>query len=261
VSVLAGPTPPLVIQRRAGTSTRRLYRTSGSLLRALFDTRTQRRGIRDGPSAARRAQGSTFVQGPNDSFLCEPSTLWCCRCIDGDPAGACRQPHRPAQAPLGSRWRDRGNGQVTTTTAAGGLTLAPVNPANAKFEFNTVADNVSQSATNGLSCSGVSFGVSNSIFTNNVINNCNITWSLTGLSGPPAMGMGNKVGDPLFVSRTLLDPIFYHIDKMSAARNAADPAATIEKDIDGQTRDPLKDIAPTSTSSAQARFDRIALGT
>jgi Right handed beta helix region len=125
------------------------------------------------------------------------------------------------------------NGNIATTNSAGGLTLNPVNAANAKFEFNTVADNVSSSTTSGLSCSNVSFNVSNSIFTGNTVNNCNVSHSLLSVN---ASGT-NKAGDPMFVSRTLLDPKFYRIGSASAARDSADPAATLNADIDGQSRD------------------------
>ncbi|HWO19386.1 MAG TPA: right-handed parallel beta-helix repeat-containing protein [Kofleriaceae bacterium] len=131
------------------------------------------------------------------------------------------------------------NGSLTMTSSAGGLTLNPVNAANAEFEFNTVSDNLSASSTTGINCSNVSFDVSNSIFTSvlatgNVVNNCNVKYSLTGLSGT-ATGT-NKVGDPMFITKELLSPMFYRIGSMSTARDSADPAATLDVDIDNQLR-------------------------
>jgi hypothetical protein len=128
------------------------------------------------------------------------------------------------------------NGNISTTPLSpGGLTLNPGTAANAQFEFNTVADNSSGSTTTGLSCSGVSFDVSNSILTGNTVNNCIVSYSLTDITGTPSGT--NKIGDPKFVSKVLLDPMFYRIDGMSAAVNSADPAATLDVDIDGQKRD------------------------
>jgi hypothetical protein len=128
-----------------------------------------------------------------------------------------------------------GNGNVTTTlNSPGGLTLNPGAPENAKFEFNTVADNSSASPITGMTCSGVSFDVSNSILTGNTVN-CNTTYSLTSITGTP--DGTNKIGDPMFVTKALLDPMFYRIGGMSAALNSADPAATLDVDIDGQKRD------------------------
>jgi hypothetical protein len=134
-----------------------------------------------------------------------------------------------------------GNGNITTTTSAGGLTLNPLNAANAKFEFNTVADNVSAAATKGLACVTTPFDVSNSIFVNLVpgttaISGCNVTYSLTDITGTPSPGMGNKVGDPLFLSTGLGNSQFYHISGTSPARDSADPVSTFDIDIDGDPR-------------------------
>jgi hypothetical protein len=128
-----------------------------------------------------------------------------------------------------------GNGSVTTTTSAGGLNLNPVLSTNtAEFEFNTVADNSSSSGV-GLSCVVVSFDVSNSIVTGNSVSGCNVSYSLMSIAGSPTGT--NKVGDPIFVSKLLMDPMFYRIGALSAARDSADPAATLDVDIDGQKRD------------------------
>ncbi|HSK02996.1 MAG TPA: right-handed parallel beta-helix repeat-containing protein [Kofleriaceae bacterium] len=127
------------------------------------------------------------------------------------------------------------NGSVAKTTVAGGLNLNPVQATNlAEFEFNTVADNSSPSGA-GLICVAVPVKVSNSIITVNTAIGCDILHSLTGLTGTPEGT--NKVGDPMFVTKALLDPMFYRIGAMSTARDSADPAATLDVDIDGQKRD------------------------
>jgi hypothetical protein len=126
------------------------------------------------------------------------------------------------------------NGNVSTTILAGGLNLSPGAPANARFEFNTVADNSSSSGV-GLTCNTVRFEVSSSILTGNKVSNCDVSYSLMSADDMPTGT--NKTGDAIFVSKTLLDPMFYRIDSLSAARDSADPAATLEVDIDGQPRD------------------------
>jgi hypothetical protein len=125
------------------------------------------------------------------------------------------------------------NGNVTATTMAGGLNLAPPTATSGKFEFNTVSDNNSSSGT-GISC-GIAFEVANSIFTNNTLNCINVVYSLVGITGTPTGS--NKVGDPKFSTKSLLDPKFYRISSDSAARDSADPNATLGVDIDGQARD------------------------
>jgi hypothetical protein len=133
------------------------------------------------------------------------------------------------------------NGSLAKTTVAGGLNLNPVQATNlAEFEFNTVADNSSPSGA-GLICVAVPVKVSNSIITINTAMGCDVSYSLTGLNGTPEGT--NKVGDPMFVTKALLDPMFYRIGPMSAARDSADPAATLDVDIDGQPRsDGRKDM-------------------
>jgi hypothetical protein len=135
------------------------------------------------------------------------------------------------------------NGNVTKAVSSpGGLTLSPGSAANAKFEFNTVSDNTSAATTTGMTCAGVMFDVSNSIFTGNTVSNCNVAYSLTALSGTP-MGLGNKTGDPLFLSKALGNAQFFHISGSSPARDSADPTSTFELDIDGdQRKDARRDM-------------------
>jgi len=122
------------------------------------------------------------------------------------------------------------NGSPAATI--GGLTL---NSANAVFEFNTVSDNVSSAPSIGVSCL-VPMDVANSILTGNTISGCNVTYSLTSTALP---GAGNKTGDPMFLSTNptgATGPLFYRIGATSAARDGADPAATLGVDIDGDLR-------------------------
>ncbi len=134
------------------------------------------------------------------------------------------------------------NGNVTATTVAGGANLNPVLDTNlAEFDFNTVADNQSASGA-GLSCFVLPTKVTkatNIIITGNTVTGCEVSHSLTGITGTPTPT--NEVGDPMFVTKALLDPKFYRIGSMSAARNIADMAATLDVDIDGQKRGSVED--------------------
>ncbi len=129
-----------------------------------------------------------------------------------------------------------GNGD--SGTVVGGLTL---NSNNATFEFNTVADNASSGTPDlGMSCLNP-IDVSNSILTGNLVNGCNVTFSLVDSATP---GNGNMVGMPMFLSADAANPaspMFYRISRMSAARDLANTAATLDVDIDGQKRGTLED--------------------
>jgi Cys-rich repeat protein len=132
------------------------------------------------------------------------------------------------------------NGDLGMTTSAGGLTLNPgTATATAQFEFNTIADNRSVSGI-GMTCTLIPVAVSNSIITgNNAPANCTISYSLftTGATGT------NKNGAPMFKSKNFGDPGFYRIGSASDAINSADPAATLNVDIDGDARnDGRKDM-------------------
>lgn len=120
---------------------------------------------------------------------------------------------------------------IPATTAIGGVTLES---ADAKFEFNTVADNSGSSG--GVLCVSL-IDLSNSIFVGSSFSGvaCNVTYSLMATSGTPT-GTGNKAGEPEFLSKTLSSPMFYRISPTSAARDSANPAAGLDVDIDGEPR-------------------------
>lgn len=119
----------------------------------------------------------------------------------------------------------------------GGVLLATTNQ-SAVFQFNTVANNISHAnvdgGARGISCRDAVVAVTNSILTNNVIaTTCNVTYSLTTLPGT-----GNKSGVPMFVNIGIdaLAAGFYRIATGSAAKDSANPAATLTVDIDGDPR-------------------------
>jgi len=130
-----------------------------------------------------------------------------------------------------------GNGD--TATVVGGLTLSSTGTAT--FEFNTVAENITAGIDLGMSCLN-QLDVSNSIFTANAINGCNVTYSLVD-NTTTNPGMGNMMGMPTFLNTDTsnpLGPTFYRISGTSSARDMANPAATLDIDIDGQKRDDIR---------------------
>jgi hypothetical protein len=112
------------------------------------------------------------------------------------------------------------------------------------FEFNTVANNVAKAAgISGISCAAPTV-LANSILTSNAIGaTCAPDYSLTALTGTPSGT--NKTGDPSFldVDGDPTGPMFFRIGSASAAKDSANPAATLDVDIDGQARsDARKDM-------------------
>ncbi len=133
-----------------------------------------------------------------------------------------------------------GNGDAQNGTVGG----AAIRSQSGMFAFNTVANNVAGTGgTSGIFCSLGAPAITNSIVKDNDIDPaCAVQYSLTD-TGLPA-GMNNKPGDPKFDNTTdPLNPRYYRIQRDSAAKDSADPAATIEKDIDGDLRPALgKDL-------------------
>ena len=126
----------------------------------------------------------------------------------------------------------------STAASAGGITLNATAPAS--VEFLTIADNITSVAGGkGMTCFGtVTSKVSDSIITGNTPSTstlCPLTYSLTDAT---FAGTGNKMGLPMFYPgiTSATDPHFYRIQVGSAAIDGADPASTITKDIDGDTR-------------------------
>ena len=127
-----------------------------------------------------------------------------------------------------------GNGGALTNV--GGVRLDS-SGAGSVFEFNTVANNVSSAGfASGLICSSVATHT----FSNNIVvgqsadqvsgTNCNFTYTL---SDEALAGTGNTTMQPMFVNVATND---YHLAAGSAGIDAADPAATLATDIDGDTR-------------------------
>ena len=131
------------------------------------------------------------------------------------------------------------------TSAVGGIQIANVTQAGIfEFAFNTIYNNdIIPSAIAGVNCQtvGVPLAFKNNIvFANKVIAGgtqvggspmCQHTYSDIGPD--TAGGTGNINADPLFVNVAQLN---IHIQATSPAKDAADPAATLATDIDGDAR-------------------------
>lgn len=126
------------------------------------------------------------------------------------------------------------NGKSTLTT--GGALLFPSGPS--KFEFNTVADNISMGgATNYRNISCLSgFDIENSIVVGGDTAGCDATYTMFS-AGDMLSGTGNKTGDPAFKSTSMpTSAMFYRLMPASPAKDMADAAATLTMDIDGNMR-------------------------
>jgi hypothetical protein len=138
---------------------------------------------------------------------------------------------------------------ATNGSSTGGVTLGTSTVD--VFEFNTVVGNLSSFSTQagrGVNCTAQLAVANNIIFDNRPGLNCTVTYSLVDV----ATGT-NITGDPLFRSMSPSDyamPTYYRIMAQSPARDAADPAATLDHDIDrdmrphGAKRDIGADEAP-----------------
>jgi hypothetical protein len=128
----------------------------------------------------------------------------------------------------------------TATNSYGGIRIQMVNGLPMVLSFLTIAYNAA-SNTNiaGLSADST-VAISSSIaYENNnastgvdqLCSGCTATYTLT--SGTMPIGMGNISGSPDFVDIATDD---FHIMSTSAAKDAADPAATVRIDYDGNPR-------------------------
>jgi hypothetical protein len=137
-----------------------------------------------------------------------------------------------------------GNGDAASLF--GGVLITQINAsADHVFAFNTVARNLAaQGMAAGVLCGVVAapLAFASSIVVDNAglqVDGGNCTWAYSDLApaSPPGSGggagAGNRSIDPLFV-----DPAHdnFHLQIASPVRDAADPAATLAVDIDGDAR-------------------------
>jgi hypothetical protein len=109
------------------------------------------------------------------------------------------------------------------------------------FAFNTVSQNQGPFGNvSGVVC-GDGIAVPLAMTSNLVVNNAGpaqvsagaCAWTYSDIAPGPVSGTGNLSSDPLFV-----DPAHnnFHLQLASPARDAADPAATLAVDVDGDAR-------------------------
>ncbi|HEX7839597.1 MAG TPA: right-handed parallel beta-helix repeat-containing protein, partial [Kofleriaceae bacterium] len=126
------------------------------------------------------------------------------------------------------------------SSAIGGAAITLGTPLGNVFAFNTVAQNqTADGATPGVVCtsfvtpvamtSSIVFGNGASVQVEG--NNC--VWTYSDIGPAPVQGTGNLSGDPRFVDPAHDD---FHLQAASPARDAADPAATLAVDLDGDPR-------------------------
>ena len=130
-----------------------------------------------------------------------------------------------------------------TGSSFGGVQFNSTNTGMRRFEFNTVsANNALGGSTTGVVCAlvGIPVTFSNNIVFDNQIgagrtqvggNNC--SWSYSDIGPDTVTGTGNINQDPLFVAPGQGN---FHIAPTSPAKDAADPAATLSFDVDGEAR-------------------------
>ncbi len=109
-----------------------------------------------------------------------------------------------------------------------------------RFEFNTVAQNQATTGiTPGVLCSAVAmpFVLTNSIVYDNgtgiQVEGANCSWTYSDIGPTAAPGTGNINAPPMFVNAMQSN---FHLQSGSPVKDAADPAASLAIDIDGDTR-------------------------
>jgi Right handed beta helix region len=129
------------------------------------------------------------------------------------------------------------------STPFGGVSIAQTGSGTRRFEFNTVSNNVGvDGAALGMVCSLVTQPI---VLTNNIIygnqtggtrtqvGGAMCSWTYSDIGPDTVAGTMNTSADPMFVNPTQGN---FHIKATSPARDAADPAATLAVDFDGDTR-------------------------
>jgi hypothetical protein len=133
-----------------------------------------------------------------------------------------------------------GNGTMFVNPSSFGGVSIEVNPTAATVDFNTISNNQTGSNAAGVQCASVTvartfhdnivYGNTGGVQTGGA--NCAYAYSDVGPGGAPS-GTGNIGTAPTFVNASAGD---FHLVAGSAGIDVADPAATLNIDIDGDTR-------------------------
>lgn len=122
----------------------------------------------------------------------------------------------------------------------GGLFLSQTSNGTRRFEFNTVAQNQATTGnTAGVLCAaiGTPLVLTNSIVYDNgaglQVEGGNCSWTYSDIGPTTASGTGNLNAPPLFVNAMQSN---FHLQPGSPVKDAADPAASLAIDIDGDPR-------------------------
>jgi len=132
-----------------------------------------------------------------------------------------------------------GNGS-SASAIGGAMIVSVVAPGDHVFAFNTIARNQAiPGMTGGVFCAAVAVPVAmtSSIVYDNAtaaqVEGAGCNWAYSDIGPVSAPGTGNITAAPQF-----LDPVHdnFHLQGSSPARDAADPAATLAIDVDGDAR-------------------------
>jgi hypothetical protein len=129
----------------------------------------------------------------------------------------------------------------SATSGFGGVLISQITIRDAHaFEFNTVAQNqATAGSTPGVICSVVTAPLvfdSDIVFDNAdgaQVEGGNCAWTYSDIGPVPVSGTGNLASDPAFMAPAQNN---FHLQVASPLRDAADPAATLADDIDGDAR-------------------------
>lgn len=127
------------------------------------------------------------------------------------------------------------------TSGFGGVSIAQIAARGMHaFDFNTVAQNqAADGSTPGVICSIVTTPLvfsSNIVFGNAAgaqVEGSSCAWTYSDVGPVPVAGTGNLTSDPAFLAPAQNN---FHLQVSSPLRDAADPAATLADDLDGDPR-------------------------
>jgi hypothetical protein len=129
------------------------------------------------------------------------------------------------------------------SASVGGVRLDQTNAGTRRFDFNTVTNNNGMDGNAlGVVCTLVGQPVTfsgNIVYANQVggtrtqVGGANCNWSYSDIGPDTTTGTGNINSDPLFVNPAQSN---FHIQAGSPAKDKADPAATVNVDLDGDAR-------------------------